>query len=111
MDKRIPHIKKRLDEIYPIPLLLQYIPNSNARYSVMRTIGLLNRLAILGFNDNGRSDIQYNDYPEGDFICGMFGISNGQLSHIFGLWLCEKFGCEDLEELSIRLDKNCLGRN
>lgn len=104
--KVIPHVKTRFDEMYPIPLRLEYLRNSYARYSVMRTIGLQNRLAILGFDDNGRSEIHYNDYPEGDFICSMFNITNNQLSHIFGLWLSNKFGCKDLEELSRYVDEN-----
>ena len=111
MDKRIPHIKKRFDEMYPIPLRLEYIDNSYSRYSVMRTRGLLNRLGILGYDNDGKSNILYNDYPEGDFICSMFGVSNGQLSKIFGLWLCEKFGCENLEELNHKIDENCLEWN
>ena len=106
--KIIPHIKKRFDEMYPTPLRLEYLPLSYYRYSVTRTIGLQTRLAILGFDDNGRSEIQYNDYPEGDFICSMFGISNRQLSHIFSLWLCEKFGRVDLDDLSCGLDTNSL---
>ena len=104
--KVIPHIKKRFDELYPTPLRLEYINNSNARYSVTRVLGLLNRIGVLGFDDFGRSGMIYNDYPEGDFICSMFGVSNGQLSHIFGLWLSEKFGCKDLEQLSRYIDEN-----
>lgn len=105
MDKVIPHIKKRFEEMYPIPLRLSYLRNSYARYTVKRICGLQDHIAHLGFDDDGRSEIVYNDYPEGDFICSMFGISNGQLSHIFGLWLCEKVGCSDLEELSRYIDE------
>jgi hypothetical protein len=111
MDKVIPHIKERFEEMYLTPLRLAYIDYSYARYAVRRTCGLWHRIAILGLDDNGRSEIVYNDYPEGDFICSMFGISNGELSHIFGLWLCEKFECKNLDDLSCRAETNSLKWN